>query len=308
MLVLSKDKFLESSDFTFGTKTFLTNPGGRPYPHAHDFIEIVFISEGHANHCYEGNQWPVNKGDILIIPPYTAHEYKVDGPSPLEVWNIMFLPSLIDQEIRVFSRHSPSGEFAMTPFSEGKSPYEIYFKLTTMESLSFRQKWQQIMHEYNRKETGYQMSIKALLIELLVSLHRLANKGNSSESSARFPDHPIIRNICAHLEQNYEQQTTVEQICQMFYISPSSLRDKFKHVTGRSFTEYRNEVRIRQSLRLLRETNDLIIDVAQNVGINDLSYFNKLFKHYTGLTPGKYRTASYEGRANDVPQPKFRQI
>jgi YesN/AraC family two-component response regulator len=58
---------------------------------------------------------------------------------------------------------------------------------------------------------------------------------------------------------------------------------------GKTFTEYRNEVRIHSSLKLLRESDDKIIAVAENVGISDLSYYNKLFKKHTGLTPREYR-------------------
>nr|WP_026326685.1 AraC family transcriptional regulator [Paenibacillus ginsengihumi] len=58
------------------------------------------------------------------------------------------------------------------------------------------------------------------------------------------------------------------------------------------------------SLQYLRDTDDKIIAVAERVGIGDISYFNKLFKHYIGVTPReyrlKYRQAAQKGKERSV--------
>lgn len=48
-------------------------------------------------------------------------------------------------------------------------------------------------------------------------------------------------------------------------------------------------VRIQRSKRLLSETRQSVIDVAATVGIEDQSYFSRLFKKETGLTPSAFR-------------------
>ncbi|MNN72853.1 HTH-type transcriptional activator Btr [compost metagenome] len=74
-------------------------------------------------------------------------------------------------------------------------------------------------------------------------------------------------------------------------MSQTVFTGKFKQLTGRTFTEYRSELRIRASLRLLRESGAKIVDIAQDAGIGDVSHFNRLFKLHMGITPKEYRTS-----------------
>ncbi|MDF2662966.1 MAG: AraC family transcriptional regulator, partial [Paenibacillus sp.] len=64
---------------------------------------------------------------------------------------------------------------------------------------------------------------------------------------------------------------------------------KFKQYNGKTFIEYRNEIRIRIAKELLAGTDGKILHIAQEVGFDDLSFFNKLFKQLEGISPGKYR-------------------
>ena len=59
--------------------------------------------------------------------------------------------------------------------------------------------------------------------------------------------------------------------------------------TGSTFKEYLSMVRVEESKRLLANTDYSLIDIAVATGFQDQSYFSKVFKRYTGLTPGQYR-------------------
>jgi AraC-like DNA-binding protein len=83
-------------------------------------------------------------------------------------------------------------------------------------------------------------------------------------------------------------------------MSQSSFGDKFKKNVGKTFTEYRNEVRINASLKLLRETDLNILSIAENVGIHDLSHYYKLFRQYTGMTPRIYRMKYASEQAEEL--------
>ena len=47
--------------------------------------------------------------------------------------------------------------------------------------------------------------------------------------------------------------------------------------------------RIEESKRLLTTSNYSIVDIAIAVGFEDQSYFSKVFKKYTGITPKQFR-------------------
>ena len=82
---------------------------------------------------------------------------------------------------------------------------------------------------------------------------------------------------------------TLEEVAAHVHLHPSYFSTLFKSSTGSSFKEYLNMVRIEESKRLLSNTDYSIIDIAVAVGFEDQSYFSKVFKKYTGLTPKQFR-------------------
>lgn len=56
-------------------------------------------------------------------------------------------------------------------------------------------------------------------------------------------------------------------------------------MTGKTTTEYINEVRLKKSIELLKDGNMNITEIAINCGFNDVNYFSRLFKKRYGVSP-----------------------
>jgi AraC-like DNA-binding protein len=63
------------------------------------------------------------------------------------------------------------------------------------------------------------------------------------------------------------------------------LREKL----NRSYTELLAEMRVTEARRLLLHSNKSLAQVAAELGFSDQSYFTKVFKQHTGMTPSEYR-------------------
>ena len=70
-----------------------------------------------------------------------------------------------------------------------------------------------------------------------------------------------------------------------------------------SFTDYLSRTRIERSIELLRDTDMSLLEIAGLVGFEDQSYFTKVFKKETGLSPKKYRD-SRGARPPAAPAPR----
>ena len=64
----------------------------------------------------------------------------------------------------------------------------------------------------------------------------------------------------------------------------------FKKETGMCIGDYINLRRLEIAKELLASTDDKIISISSSVGFNNVTYFNRLFKKQTGLTPLQYRS------------------
>lgn len=98
-----------------------------------------------------------------------------------------------------------------------------------------------------------------------------------------------IRNVIEYINLNLDGELSLSNISSRFDKSSSFLSNQFKKETGITITSYIKERRIEEALRLIRNTELTIQEISQIVGIYDLSYFSKLFKSTTGVSPSQYR-------------------
>ncbi len=99
----------------------------------------------------------------------------------------------------------------------------------------------------------------------------------------------VIKQAVQYISQNYNTPLTLEETAKHVHLNPSYFSTLFKQSFGSSFKEYLNYIRIEESKNLLTNTSYSIIDIAIAVGFENQSYFTKVFKKHTGLTPKQYR-------------------
>ena len=99
----------------------------------------------------------------------------------------------------------------------------------------------------------------------------------------------IIKNAIRIISEKYADNITLDYVAGQVHLNPAYFSTLFKKETGHSFKEYLNMTRIEESKRMLLNSNYSIVDIAVSVGFEDQSYFSKVFKKYTGITPKQFR-------------------
>ncbi|MDY0287905.1 MAG: helix-turn-helix domain-containing protein [Sphaerochaeta sp.] len=100
---------------------------------------------------------------------------------------------------------------------------------------------------------------------------------------------PTIAKGLRYIHSNYSGRLSLEEAAHSAGLSPNYFSNLFNARMGVSFSTYVNRVRIEHARSLLLDTSLPIIEVAAMVGFEEQSYFSKVFKEVTTLTPGKYR-------------------
>ncbi len=100
---------------------------------------------------------------------------------------------------------------------------------------------------------------------------------------------------CQHYIYNHlYEDITLDQLAQLNHLSPNYLSSLFKKEVGISISNYIQGERIEEAKRLLSLTAYPISSIATWLNFNDQSYFIKVFKKLTGVTPKKYRSSFQE--------------
>ena len=178
------------------------------------------------------------------------------------------------------------------------------------------------------RSPGNMELIKARLLELVVMISRAAVESgaeldrllglnyNFISEAARIDDFEalsawIVKVLDAFLETVYEsrgltgsrqltdalsyirshhmQNLTLEDVAAQVYVSPYYLSHMFKEKLGVTFVEYLTRVRVDMAKSYLLNTQLPVAAIAERVGYEDASYFGKVFRRLTGVTPKGFR-------------------
>ena len=98
-----------------------------------------------------------------------------------------------------------------------------------------------------------------------------------------------IRRVHDLLTENLDRRYTIDELSRRFLINPSSLKEMFKAVYGKSLAAHIKEHRMELASKLLRETGLSIAEIAERVGYENQSKFSAEFKKSVGCLPTEYR-------------------
>ena len=98
-----------------------------------------------------------------------------------------------------------------------------------------------------------------------------------------------IYRVMEYIKSNYSRKVSLEDISSYVHLSPSHLSGLFRKETGQTISAYLSFVRIEKSKLLLATTDTPIAQIGALCGFEDQSYFTRVFRQQTGISPKKYR-------------------
>lgn len=99
----------------------------------------------------------------------------------------------------------------------------------------------------------------------------------------------VIRQVKDYVKDNHQRDISLSEAAHDVYLSPGYLSILFKKETGENFSKYLTDYRLRRASHLLTHSNMKINDIAGAVGIDNHSYFAKLFRNRFGVSPLQFR-------------------
>ncbi len=242
-----------------GTSHNYAHPVHQHHPKA---IEIIYVDYGNISLDIEDETFTLKAGDIVFISGRHSF-YGIDG-APFDFMNIMFRGELPEN---MLNNILPTGQDCANIMTA--------LKEESIHGLSY----------------GNDM-IACKLTELIIILYRQLN--------IAIPDKPIeaayrlnykseiINKAVKIIAKNYSTPLDLKQLSIAVRVSIPTLRALIKKETGESFTEILHNHRINAAKYLLRQGNMPIQEIANAVGYASTSFFFKIFKKYTGMTPREY--------------------
>ncbi len=250
-------------------------------PHWHDDVEFIVVKAGQGIVNVDTNSYYVEEGDIIVVRPGQIHSIYQEGLHRMEYENIIFKTQLL---------YSTTSDLYTIQFFERY--FDLQYELPMHISSVHENKKElcRCIEEIDRycEETplNYQMMVKSNLYQFfhLITLGQEdVVVSNNSKNLGK------IKQVIAYVETHYMEEVTIEVMAKELGFSASHFMKFFKKNMHVTFTEYLNDYRLDKASELLKTSEDTIVAIMEQVGFNNLSYFNRLFKAYFLMTPREFR-------------------
>jgi len=268
--------------------------------HMHEFVQIVYMCKGKLKHVINNNAFDVYKGDIFIIPPYVPHYFIDSFEEKYEIIEFEFIPEFINERFSgLLNKNKDTGfmDFAyLEPFLVAENEVKPRLNLSGSTQIEVEKILNEVLLEYERKDTDFELIIKALLLKLLVIVGReYKEKITGTQYDDVFARHrDALYNAIEFINTNYNKDITIDDVAKVAMLSQSYFRYLFKQITQKTFTEYINGLRVTKAVELLKTRLDMkVIDICYEVGFNNANHFNRVFRSETGATPMQVRKGRF---------------
>lgn len=255
------------------------------YPmHWHDEMEVVLVEDGEFDEDIDLESYHIKKGDIIIINPKTLHSFKQTEGFSARFRTIIFNLSMLMSNntdacsIKYFAPFTEDIYMSPIVISESQPHYE--------ELASCVRK---LIRLYDTKGDFFELRIKSELYELFYILFSHFFIAEDHQPSIKDTTTRNIRTILDYISENYTRPITIDELSDKVNLSKHYFMRFFKKYMGMTCIEYINDYRLNVATNLLLTTGMQITEVAARIGVNNLSYFNRIFKKKYNMTPKEYR-------------------
>ncbi|MBO9596718.1 MAG: helix-turn-helix domain-containing protein [Cohnella sp.] len=100
---------------------------------------------------------------------------------------------------------------------------------------------------------------------------------------------PLITFVSDYLDAHYREDVSLDLVADRLKITSGYLSTYFKEATGVNFKDYLTKIRMEEAKRLLVDTDLKVQTISEQVGYPNITPFIRMFRKYTGTTPGEYR-------------------
>ena len=230
-------------------------------PHWHMECELLYVERGQVTVSLNNAAHSLEEGEAFFIDSREIHYIKGSASSITQI--IMFDSRLLD-EIDP-GRRPQSPRLPPSPF------IPVYY--------------QKIRKELDSQKSYFDLKVRSLLLLLMLEIFRrepLADREKSRDNTSM----ENYKNLLEEIEEKCSY-ITFEEAARFMGLSKPYFSRFFKTVSGMTFSQYLNIIRLEKAIELLNHNTGRlsITDIASRCGFDTIRHFNRVFREFTGFSP-----------------------
>lgn len=272
--LLKKDVFPYVSFYS--RRTVLNEATGHSVPHHHDFYEVFIVEEGPIQHHINGRVETLYPDTLVLVHPADYHCFSRKEQTTAQFFNLAFAPEQFEQAKALAALCAPSA--AETPLAD-----KVMLTHELSRLLLRRMKWLRDVTNPIPQEVQQTEGI-TLLTDILV----LCAVGSGNVNLNPY----WLRKACSEMREQENMVQGIPRLVELSGKTQEHLTRSMRKYMNTTPSAYVNTVRLERAAEELATTDRSVFEVMLDVGFQNTSYFNKLFKEKYHVSPRKYRAGA----------------
>ena len=243
---------------------------------------LFYVLQGDGEFFVNGQTYHVSAGFTAFLPPETQYNFNFIHSDSVKIYVLNF--DLTDQFVHLSKSFGTAKE---STFSANKSPQyilpeEFNEPIVCSNGISVQNRVAECVELFLQKVVYYKLFASAhLKLALLVLLR---------ESHSERNDYKLTQSVQEYIRNNYHNaELNNQDIAEHFNYHPYHINRLMKAHTKKTLHEYLIDYRLHMAKNHLRTTTLNVTTIAEKTGFSSYTYFIKLFRERTGISPLQYR-------------------
>jgi AraC-like DNA-binding protein/mannose-6-phosphate isomerase-like protein (cupin superfamily) len=244
----------------------------------HDFHKFILAIEGRGQLRTANRTSEMSRDTLFHIPAGITHRIADDSQAPLSLYVACYQPDALSETlVRLLSDKIQCWRLAD-------------YGLPLVNAL--RSYFREMLFEQGDRRPGWETILRARLDDLLVRTVRLPRHPQHAEPVLFEPGSESAERVAVYasrLKSEFYLNNTLDEAAQATCLSRRRFTELFRQVTGESWREYVQRLRLEHARKLLLETDKSIAAILFESGFDDVSHFYRVFKRTYDVSPQALR-------------------
>lgn len=247
-------------------------------PHSHDCHLIVIITHGSGSHTIDAETFKIEAPCIFLLIPGQIHSFEFS--KDIQGFAVYFTMDF-------YLHYARERHFDKIPFFRTARPQS--FVKTDAESMKFiTVLLEEMLKELTLDLKAKEEALRNFLDILLIRINRLWR--DQQLIPGKVTSVVQVRKFLRLIETHYKKIKTPGEYARLMNLTPNHLNTLCRQSLRRTVTDIIQDRIILEAKRQLAYTDWGVKKIADNIGFKDSSYFLRLFKKKTGMTPDQFRS------------------
>lgn len=243
-----------------------------PFPHRHDFYQIVIVHASQGWHEIDFAKYPVKGSQFFLIKPGQMHGWKLSARSKgfvIEYTEESFNKNFVgNAKLAQHSRQIPD-----------------HFKIPKAHRLFSPIFLEMMEQEFKAQGDNHELSLQNYLSLILLEALRLSQAADRQIAE----NDDVITQFTDLVEEHFQTHHQVEFYSKQLGLSSKTLSAKVQKALGPSAKEYILNRCLLEAKRLLSYSELSISEIGYSLGFDDPNYFSRFLKKNMKISAGKFR-------------------